>query len=124
MRKLPFSFQTIPVIVVDSDPLLSESFHSLLEDAGFFVVTVKTGSEAIRKAEVVRFKLAIVNPSLSDMSCETLSRRLKALTPGLSVIVLALNPADKEQIEGENIADKKVALIRLLRATYSLNGGT
>jgi DNA-binding response OmpR family regulator len=123
VRSYPFSFKTIPVLIVDNDPILSDSFQSLLEDAGFFVVTAKTGSEALRKAEVVRFKLAIVNPQLNDICCEELSRRLKATIPGISVIILTLNPADRERMEEADATEKKTALIGLLRATYKVNGG-
>ena len=77
-----------PVLIVDDDTFLADAFQTILEDAGFYVETAVTGTQALAKAEKIQFKLVITDLKLTDIQGDELSRQLKEMIPGVSVILL------------------------------------
>lgn len=80
-------FAGMPVLIVDDEPFLTDAFQLILEDAGFYVETAATKAQALGKAEVTQFKLVITDLKLPDIQGDELSRRLKEMIPGVSVIL-------------------------------------
>ncbi|MCX6643483.1 MAG: response regulator [Candidatus Bathyarchaeota archaeon] len=78
----------ISVIIVDSSSLLVDSFQQIMKFAGFNVETAKSGEEAICRAEIMHFDLAIVDYNLPDIAGRDLTNMLKEQTPGISVMLL------------------------------------
>jgi DNA-binding NtrC family response regulator len=78
----------ISVIIVDRSSFLVDSFQHLMESAGFNVETARSGEEAICKAEITHFDLAIVENNLLDIAGKDLNLMLKEQTPGISVMIL------------------------------------
>jgi DNA-binding response OmpR family regulator len=78
----------ISVIIVDRSRLLVDSFQHIMECAGFNVETARSGEEAICKADITHFDLAIVENNLLDIAGRDLILMLKEQTPGISVMIL------------------------------------
>lgn len=78
----------ISVIIVDRSRLLIDSFQHIMESAGFNVETARSEEEAICKAEITHFDLAIVENNLLDIAGRDLTLMLKEQTPGISVMIL------------------------------------
>lgn len=75
------------VLVVDDEPDIREILAFELEDAGFEVVAVESGEEAIRVAGTTRFDVAVTDLRMPGIDGLMTMDRLKALQPGLPVII-------------------------------------
>ncbi|MCX6648072.1 MAG: response regulator [Candidatus Bathyarchaeota archaeon] len=113
----------MPVLIVDDDAFLTDAFQLILEDAGFYVETAATGMQALSKAEATPFKLVITDLKLPDIAGDELSRRLKEMIPGVSVILLT--GMSSLQNRGEKAPDKilmkPIDSLELLRVSNSLS---
>ncbi len=94
----------ISVLIVDDDSFLVDSFKLIMEFAGFEVVTAHNGDEAVRKAQKIRFDLALVDLNLPDVSGAELSKKLKGCVPGLSVMLLTGSAGSGDKWEDGVIA--------------------
>lgn len=112
-----------PVLIVDDDPFLADAFQIILEDAGFYVETAATGAQALEKAEETRFRLVITDLRLPDIEGDELSHRLKAMLPGVSVILLTgISAAHQRQMrDPDKILQKPIDPLELLRVSNSLS---
>jgi len=98
------SKKTIPIsiLIVDGDGLLIDSFKKPMESAGFNVETASSGEEALAKSSLTKFKLAVVDLNLPDMSVSELSRMLKENILGISVMLLPRNCTTLIDIQSNN----------------------
>jgi DNA-binding NtrC family response regulator len=111
----------ISVIIVDSSSLLVDSFQHIMKCAGFNVETAKNGEEAICKAEIMHFDLAIVEYYLSDISGRDLTNMLKERTPGISVMLLNGSIETKGNNFVKDISFKAVDPEKLIKISRSVN---
>ena len=113
----------MPVLIVDDDDFLAEAFQMILEDAGFYVETAATGAQALSKAEATPFKLVITDLKLPDIEGDELSRRLKEMIPGVSVILLTgmSNLQNRGEKAPDKILMKPIDPLELLRVSNSLS---
>lgn len=111
------------MLIVDDDPFLADAFQIILEDAGFYVETAATGAQALEKAEETRFRLVITDLRLPDIEGDELSHRLKAMLPGVSVILLTgISAAHQRQMrDPDKILQKPIDPLELLRVSNSLS---
>ena len=111
------------VLIVDDDSFLADTFQLIFEDAGFYVETASTGGQALSKAEATPFKLVITDLKLPDIEGDDLSRLLKEMLPGVSVILLT--GMSTLQNRGEKAPDKilmkPIDPLELLRVSNSLS---
>jgi CheY-like chemotaxis protein len=112
----------IPVLIVDDDKYLINVFQRILEDAGFYVETAATGIQALSKAKSTFFKLVIADLTLPDIQGNELSRHLKEMIPGVSVILLnGASNMQKDEKASDEISKKPIDPLELLRASNSLS---
>ncbi|MCX6643437.1 MAG: response regulator, partial [Candidatus Bathyarchaeota archaeon] len=111
----------ISVIIVDSSSLLVDSFQQIMKCAGFNVETAKSGEEAICRAEIMRFDLAIVDYNLIDIAGRDLTNMLKEQTPGISVILLNGSVEDKGSNFVKDVGLKAVDPQELIKSSRFVN---
>lgn len=113
---------SIAVLIVDDDSLLTETFQLILEDAGFYVETASTGSEALAKAAISPFKLVITDLTLPDTTGSELSKQLKETIPGVSVVLLTgMSNVEKSGNGLDGVLQKPIDPLELLRVSTSLS---
>ena len=113
---------SISVLIVDDDTYLADVFQPILEGAGFYVETAATGIQALSKAESTPFKLVIADLKLPDIQGNELSRYLKEMIPGVSVILLnGASRMQKDEKASDKILKKPIDPLELLRASNSLS---
>jgi two-component system response regulator FlrC len=113
-----------PVLIVDDDDFLTDTFQLILEDAGFYVETAATGTQALAKADATPFKLVITDLNLPDIEGSELSRLLKEKLSGVSVILLTGASNLQKSREGEKpdrVLEKPIDPLELLRVSNSLS---
>ncbi len=112
----------LPVLIVDEDSFLADSFQMILEDAGFYVETALTGREALSKAGTTPFKLVITDLKLSDIRGVELSKLIKEKIPGVNVVLLS-GMSSVEKIAADcgldHIMTKPIDPLELLRVSNS-----
>jgi CheY-like chemotaxis protein len=112
----------IAVLIVDDDNFLAETFQLILEDAGFYVEIASTGAEALAKAAITPFRLAITDLKLPDTTGNELSKQLKDMIPGVSVVLLTgMNNAGKNEASLDGVLQKPIDPLELLRVSTSLS---
>jgi PAS domain S-box-containing protein len=77
------------VLIVDDDPQIRSLVESMLLQMGKYARAARSGAEAIEifKQEKGSFGLAILDIQLPDMDGKKLFEKLKALNPGLKVLI-------------------------------------
>src|SRR5712671_5297276 len=78
----------IRVLVVDDEPMMSDSLRQHLADEGYAVDTAASGAEAIDLFDTGAHHLAICDLQLPDMDGLTLLRHMKDAKPTTEVIVV------------------------------------
>jgi DNA-binding response OmpR family regulator len=114
--------QRLPVLIVDNDSFLADSFQMILEDAGFYVETAATGEEALTKADAIPFRLVITDLKLPDIRGVELSKLIKEKIPGVSVVLLSgMSNVEKMTAGGglDHVLTKPINPLELLRVSNS-----
>src|SRR3989454_7345779 len=78
----------IRILVIDDEPMMSDSLRRHLEEEGYAVDTADTGAEAIDLFDGGAHHLAICDLQLPDMDGLTLLRHMKGARPTTEVIVV------------------------------------
>src|SRR5260221_6992181 len=78
----------IRVLVVDDEPMMSDSLRQHLAEEGYTVDTAASGAEAIDLFDTGAHHLAICDLQLPDMDGLTLLRHMKDAKPSTEVIVV------------------------------------
>src|SRR5258708_24103873 len=78
----------IRVLVVDDEPMMSDSLRQHLADEGYTVDTAASGAEAIDLFDTGAHHLAICDLHLPHMDGLTLLRHMKDAKPSTDVIVV------------------------------------
>jgi len=106
------------VLIVDDDYHLAEAFQLLMEDVGFVVETAHSGREALFKANAASFNLVVTDFLLPDVCGDDLSRLLKEVNPGVSIVMLTGASSKKKggaKRDLEEELHKPVVVLELLR---------
>src|SRR2546427_3740071 len=80
--------QDIRILVVDDEPMMSDSLRQHLADEGYTVDTAASGAEAIDLFDGGAHHLVISDLQLPDMDGLTLLRHMKDSKPNTEVIVV------------------------------------
>src|SRR5260370_22571556 len=80
--------QDIRILVIDDEPMMSDSLRRHLEEEGYAVDTAATGAEAIDLFDGGAHHLVICDLQLPDMDGLTLLRHMKDAKPTTEVIVV------------------------------------
>ena len=80
--------QDARILVVDDEPMMSDSLRQHLSDDGYAVDTAATGAQAIDLFDSGAHHLVICDLQLPDMDGLTLLRHMKDAKPNTEVIVV------------------------------------
>lgn len=78
----------IHILVADSQPDMLDVLTDVLKDEGYQVTTAHNGSQALERAKVISFNIAIVDIKLPGLSGMELIRKLKEADPELTIIIM------------------------------------
>ena len=77
------------VLLVDDEEIVLEVWNQILQKMGYFVIEAKNGKDAIEiyKVKKSRISLVIIDLSMPVMDGERTSERLKAINPGIKILL-------------------------------------
>ena len=117
------------VLVVDDDPSVLEVVGTMLESAGYEVVTAGDGGEALEVAEVQTPDLAVVDLVMPDVEGIELIRKLSGSDCPIPTIVMSGNPVGRQFLQAARIFGARASLVKpfsadeILSAVSTLCGG-
>jgi DNA-binding NarL/FixJ family response regulator len=80
------------VLIVDDHPMVRDGLRSMLESAGFVVVgEAGTGEHALRAVPALGPDVVLLDLELPDLDGLAVLKRLKALEPAVSVLVITMH---------------------------------
>ena len=91
------------ILVIDDDDSIRKVLSSILEEKGYEADTAKDGEEAIKKARIKFYNLALIDIRLPDMEGTELLTRLRQTTPKMVKIILTGYPSLDNAIEAVNM---------------------
>lgn len=77
------------VLVVDDESDLCWALENILSPAGYRVTRATTGQEAMERSRETLFALALIDAKLPDVDGTELVSQLKAVNPGMAVIMIS-----------------------------------
>ena len=84
------------ILVVDDDQAILHLMKLQLESEGYAVIGEATGGEALERIKKANFFAVLCDLGLPDMSGFEVLKAIKAMRPGLPVIVVTGNHEEKE----------------------------
>jgi DNA-binding NtrC family response regulator len=113
------------VLVVDDEPVIVNSFVTILEKEGFECRAASTGEEAIDAVNAEEFDVVITDIRMPGKSGVDVMRHVKAKTPDTIVLLVTAQPSLQTAIEAvrEGASDyvtKPVRFERLIRKIRDL----
>ena len=90
------------ILIIDDQESIRKSLKLALEKEGYLADTAENGREAIRKAKVVFYNLALVDVRLPDMGGVELLTKIRETVPEMVKIILTGYPSVKNVIEALN----------------------
>jgi DNA-binding NtrC family response regulator len=90
------------IIVVDDEEGIRNSLATILKDEGYTVDVAKNGSEAIEKAKVAFYNVALIDIRLPDMEGTEILLRMRDTVPKIRKIILTGYPSVHNAIEAVN----------------------
>jgi DNA-binding response OmpR family regulator len=89
------------VLVVDDEEAVLDSLQSILENAGYRVVTAQNGQKALEKAQFIPFDAILVDLKLPDIDGADLLLRLPKNREMIKIIITGFSTPE----EGAKAAD-------------------
>lgn len=80
--------EKISILVVDDEPVVGDALKLVLESSGYEVVLVEKGCEGITQAGNKRFRLAIIDLFLSDISGLRAIETIRKQQPDILIIMI------------------------------------
>ena len=77
------------VLVVDDDPVVGKSFHRVLSNKGYAVVTAADGAEALAKIAAESYDAVYTDIRMPGMDGVELARNIKANRPWMPVVIVS-----------------------------------
>src|SRR5437763_14437523 len=104
--------QDVRILVVDDEPMMTDSLRQHLVEEGYSVDTAASGAEAIDFFDGGAHHLVICDVQLPDMDGLTLLRHMKDTKPNTEVIVVTGYGSVQYEVEGIK-ADASVLVEKL-----------
>lgn len=114
------------VLVVDDDPQVRSLVAAVLDTAGYRVVTVENGVEAVRQLDEIPFALVVLDGEMPQLSGIEVLRRTRELGLGIPVIFMTARPSlegDARAAGASAFLRKPFAISELLKAAEALLEG-
>jgi PAS domain S-box-containing protein len=112
------------VLLVDDDPMVLHALARQLGQLGFVVTQARSGAAALElfRAEPSRFRLAVVDRTMPDLSGDCLIERLHELEPALPVVLVSGYSTGGAVVDSDRVAfvAKPMTLCDLQRAAARL----
>ena len=80
--------EQVEILVVDDDPNYRETVADILEDEGYKVSKVETGTDSIEEVKKKFFNVALVDFGLADINGLELAKRIKAIDNNTYIILI------------------------------------
>jgi CheY-like chemotaxis protein len=80
------------ILIVDDEPLVTESIWLLLEGDGYTVETAKNGYEALALFEPDKFDMVFTDYIMPEMRGDALAAAIKRLAPNQPVVMITAFP--------------------------------
>lgn len=80
------------ILVVDDEPLVSESIQLLLEDDGYVVEQVESGPEALAMFAEGRFDMIFTDYCMPEMRGDKLAAAIKHMCPTQPIVMITAFP--------------------------------
>jgi len=121
----------VPVVLVESDPLLNGTLSAALTQAGCEVKSCFTGPDGVEAAIAIRPAMVVLRLELPGMSADEVCRLLRKL-PGTRLTPIIVYGLDMPGVHLEHVAGldeanvrlvKDLSVARILRAVQSLFPG-
>jgi DNA-binding NtrC family response regulator len=90
------------ILVIDDEETIRRTVSMILERAGYIVDTAESGKQAINKAEVNFYNLALIDIRLPDMEGTELLTAMKETTPKMVKIIMTGYPALQNAVKAVN----------------------
>jgi DNA-binding NtrC family response regulator len=90
------------ILVVDDDESIKNSLAAILKNEGYIVDVAESGSEAIKKSEVVLYNVALIDIRLPDMEGIELLTRMRDAVPKVRKIIITGYPSMQNAIKAVN----------------------
>lgn len=108
-----------PVLVVEDDPALREVYRSVLRTAGYSVVAVEDGADALRYIEQSRPSAVVLDLALPRVNGRDVNRELKSRPDTRQIPVVVVSGTDTSDLNPNDFAsvlEKPIQPDRLVRA--------
>ena len=99
------------LLLVDDDEMSSQILSYILADEGYNIDLAVTGGAAIEKISTKKYDLIFLDFRLPDMIGHEVSKRMKAISPNIKIVLLTGYPksGDPEESNYERILLKPVS---------------
>lgn len=101
---MPPTIPRKPVLVVEDDPALRELYRSALRTAGYTVVAVEDGSDALRYIEQRRPSAVVLDLALPRVAGRDVHRELKARPDTRNIPVVVVSGTDMSDLNPNDFA--------------------
>lgn len=101
---MPTAFADQYVLVVEDDPPLRELYRSALRAAGYAVVAVEDGIDALRRVERGRPEAVILDLGLPRLSGRDVQRELKSSPDTQHIPIVVVSGTDTSDLDPEDFA--------------------
>lgn len=96
-------------LLVEDEPLVAMIAEEALISLGFDARSARNATEAVEQVESFEPELAVVDVGLPDMRGDALTRKLREMRPGLSVIVAS--GYDEGELSAQFADDDRVTIL-------------
>jgi CheY-like chemotaxis protein len=86
---MPEPDRNLPILVVDDEPDMCWALEHILGKYGFVTQKALSGQEALDLLQKQRFRLVFLDAKLPDVDGLELSRRMRALYPEISIVMVS-----------------------------------
>lgn len=87
------------ILIAEDDPAVRNVIERILNKAGYSLVVVKNGQEAVDRAREERFDLVVLDVIMPGMSCQETLNRLRTQQPDVRVLLSSGYTADTNVAE-------------------------
>jgi DNA-binding response OmpR family regulator len=88
------------ILIVEDEPGLRAALLDLLQGAGHTVEAVADGAAGLALGQQTAFDLVLLDLMLPKMSGVDVARRLRALRPGLYILMLTAKGSEQDKVDG------------------------
>jgi CheY-like chemotaxis protein len=104
MTRVPAAFVERYVLVVEDDPALREIYRSTLRAAGYAVVAVADGLDALRRVERDRPDAVVLDLGLPRLGGRDVQKELRSAPDTMHIPIVVVSGSDTSDLEPDDFA--------------------